>query len=489
MTLTTDFSAQRAALTPDNIAFVDDETGETVSFAQLNDQASRLAAALRGSGLAKGARLAILCQNCTGFFVALFAAQKAGVILAPLNWRQPVAELSEVVASVAPDMILHDPEHAESAAALATTHTMTTLDLSDLDGFCGDTAPMPATDVDEAAPWYLLFTSGTTGTPKAVIQTARMALANAMNVAQATGLGPDATHLNFLPLFHTAGINLYTLPVFLFGGSTRILRNFDAEQVLALMQAGACSHFFAVPAVYQALSLLPQIQDADLSALRGLGCGGAALPADQIRFFAERGAVIQAGFGMTETGPMGFLADRDVALRKIGSVGRPQFLTEARVAGGGDTGELQLRGPTITPGYFDNADATAAAFTDDGWLKSGDVVRRDEDGDYFVIDRIKDMYISGAENVYPAEVERVLMAHDAVLEAAVIGAPDDRWGEVGVGFVLLRPGLVTDGAALTNWCRDKLAKYKIPVRFVFVTDFPRTASGKVRKPLLSEAQT
>ena len=486
MSLTTDFCAQRAALSPEAVAFVDDETGQRVTFAEVNDQAARLAAKWQAAGMPKGARLAVLCQNCIGFFVALFAAQKAGMILAPLNWRQPVAELDAVVASVAPAMILHDPEHAEPAAELAARHDMTVMDLWAIDAYCGDIAPLAQGPVDETAPWYLLFTSGTTGTPKAVIQTARMGLANAVNAAQATGLSTATTHLSFLPLFHTAGINLYTLPVYLFGGSTRILRKFDAGAVLRLMTAGACSHFFGVPAVYQALSLLPEIADADLSGLQGLGCGGAALPADQVRFFAERGAVIQAGFGMTETGPMGFLTDKDVALRKVGSVGRPQMLTEARVAGGGETGELQLRGPTITPGYFNNPAATEAAFTDDGWLRSGDVVRRDAEGDYFVVDRIKDMYISGAENVYPAEVERVLVAHETVLEAAVIGVPDARWGEVGVAFVLAQPGHVPDAGVLTDWCRARLAKYKIPVRFEMVDDFPRTASGKIRKPLLKE---
>jgi fatty-acyl-CoA synthase len=314
-----------------------------------------------------------------------------------------------------------------------------------------------------------------------------MALGVAMNLAQALGLDAQDRAVNYLPLFHTAGINLLTLPLFQWGGCSRVLRRFDAEILLDLLREGAITQFFGVPTIYQALApILPD--DLRLDGVRGWACGGAALPEGLIRAFAARGAIIRNGFGMTETGPTGFMIDKAAAIARIGSVGKPLTMTEARLAGVPDgqpgRGEVQMRGATVTPGYLDNAEATQAAFTTDGWLKSGDIAERDAEGYYRIVDRIKDMFISGGENVYPAEVERVLASHPDVLEAAVLGVPDDRWGEVGAAFVLPRPGCAPEGAALAAWLRDQIAAYKVPRDWQVVDDLPRTASGKVRKAAL-----
>lgn len=488
MSLVPDFAAKRALLTPNAVAFTEHSTGREWRFSQVDQAASKLAGWMQQSGLRAGDTAVILCQNRVEFFIALFACQKSGVILAPLNWRQPVAELAGVVATVSPRLIIFEDAYATEAATLGLPETACRLNLDQLQAVCADCPPARPREINDEDPWYLLFTSGTTGLPKAVVQTPRMALANATNASLATGISTDTTHLNFLPLFHTAGINLYTLPVFLAGGHTRILRKFELEAVLHLLESGACSHFFGVPAVYQALSQVENLSAHHLEKVQSFSSGGAALPDVQVRFFAERGAIILGGFGMTETGPMGFLTNPETARGKIGSIGRPQLMTEARIDGatgpGAATGELLLRGPSITPGYFNNPEATKAAFTRDGWLRSGDVVRRDAQGDYYIVDRIKDMYISGGENVYPAEVERVLHEHPAVLEAAVIGVPDEKWGEVGAAFILPRAacGAALDTGSLADWCAGRLAKYKIPVRFTCVSEFPRTASGKVRKP-------
>jgi fatty-acyl-CoA synthase len=486
MTRAPDFAARRAELSPAAPAFTDQATGRAWTFAEVDTEAERLARFLRGQGHAPGDRIAILCLNRAEFFIALFAARKAGLILAPLNWRQPVAELKPVMESVGCAAIIHDEAHAETAAALG----LPCIPMAPGGGFGLDGPDFPATDPDEDAPWYLLFTSGTTGLPKAVIQTPRMAMANAVNIAQFLGLSAADRSVCFLPLFHTAGINLYTLPVFLWGGHSHVLPRFAPDDLFDLIAGGRITQFFGVPAIYQAFSLHPRIDAVDLTRVRGFACGGAALSETLIRFFAEREALICNGFGMTETGPTGFLLDRDQALAKIGSVGKPQMMTEARIAGVADglpgEGELLLRGATVTPGYFGNVAATRAAFTADGWLKSGDVARRDADGCHYIVDRIKDMYISGGENVYPAEVERVLVTHPDILEAAVIGEADETWGETGAAFLIPRPGAAPDLEALPAWCRERLAGYKVPKRFHLVEDFPRTAAGKVRKPLLRE---
>jgi fatty-acyl-CoA synthase len=316
-----------------------------------------------------------------------------------------------------------------------------------------------------------------------------MALANYINVQQATGLAPQDATVNYLPLFHTAGINLHALPVFIAGGASHVLEKFDVDLAIELIEGGAISIFFGVPAIYQAISLHSRFGALDLSRIRHWGSGGASLPVSLIRAFLAQGAVICNGMGMTETGPCAFLMDRAHAAEKIGSIGKPQVMTEVRLvdASGqvvtGAPGEIQFRGPNITPGYFNHPDATAAAFDGD-WLKSGDVGRRDADGYFYVVDRIKDMYISGGENVYPAEVEAVLLAHPAILEAAVIGAADPRWGEVGHAHVLLRPDCTLDEAALRAWSRARLAAYKVPQQITFVSEFPRTAAGKIQKHVL-----
>lgn len=488
-----DLAAKRAALSPERIAFIDHESGAEWRFAAVDAQAARAAAALREIGLVRGDRIAVLCLNTPDFFIALFACQKAGLILAPLNWRQPATEIGPVLDSVGCAAIVHDAAHAAAAAALAAPRALPAIALGPLCALPESAVAMPPAGMDEDAPWYLLFTSGTTGTPKAVIQTPRMALANAMNVAQAISLTQDDRTVNYLPLFHTAGINLYTLPLFLWGGCSRVVPKFDPDTLLDLITAGAVTQFFGVPAIYQALLLHPRLDAVDFSAVKSCACGGAAMPEDMIRRFAARGALIRNGFGMTETGPMGWLVDAGSALARIGSIGKPQMMTEARLdgvaEGAAGTGELLIRGASVTPGYFGNPQATAAAFDGDGWLRSGDVASRDDAGYYRIIDRLKDMYISGGENVYPAEVERVLITHPDILEAAVVGVSDPRWGEAGVAFVIARPGRTIDLASLTPWLRERLAAYKLPRAWHVVDDFPRTPAGKTRKPELRKRLT
>lgn len=489
-----DMAAKRAELTPERVAFLDPEAGRDWTFAAVEDAVGRVASGLCELGMKPTDRLAVLTLNRVEFFITLFACQRAGLITAPLNWRQPVAELESVISSVGAAAVLFDAANADNALALANRLSLRSVSLepdarADCDFASLLAAPRrpPRSQISAADPWYLLFTSGTTGLPKAVVQTPRMCWANTLNLAQAIDLTAQDSSVNFLPLFHTAGINLYTLPLFLFGGVSTILRKFEVEDIFALVQAGTITQFFAVPAVYQALSLHAGVDTVDWTRLR-CACGGAPLPKTQIRFFAERGLNICNGFGMTETGPTALLNNEAAAPVKIGSVGKAQMLTEARIDGVEDgtpgEGELLLRGPAITPGYFENDRATREAFDAEGWLRTGDIVRRDADGYHYIVDRMTDMYISGGENVYPAEVERILQEHPDILEASVIGIPDDRWGEVGAAFLIARPGRTVDLDTLDTWCRERVATYKIPKRFQLETDFPRTAAGKVRKPVL-----
>ncbi|RBI85511.1 acid--CoA ligase [Rhodosalinus halophilus] len=488
-----DMAAKRAALSPGATAFVEDAGGRVWTFAEIDDAAARMGAGLRALGLAPGDRVAALSFNRVEMFVALFAAQKAGLILVPLNWRLTAEELAEQAEIVAPALLLHDAQHHDAAKALAQGRQIPRAALEGGPRGAADLLatpdPLPPAQVPADRPWYLLFTSGSTGRPQAVVQTAGMGWAAAVNAAQAMDLTAADRTVNYLPLFHTAGVNLFTLPVFLWGGTTRVLPRFDAERLLALLEEGAASVFFGVPSVWHDFAAHVGAARPDWSAIR-CASGGAALPERLIRDFAAKGALIRSGYGMTETGPTCFIMQADRVEAKPRAVGRVQALTEVRLDGVPDgapgEGEVWLRGPAITPGYWEGPDAIRPATDAEGWLRTGDVARRDAEGDHEIVGRLRDMFVSGGENVWPAEIERVLCAHPDVAEAAVIAVPDDRLGEVGHAFVEPRAGHCIAPETLSEWCRARLAGYKVPRGFTEAQSLPRTASGKIRKPALKD---
>lgn len=484
-----DITAKRAALTPDRIAFEDALTGRTLTYAQLESRCARAAAVLAARGVQREDRVAILCRNRVEFFEIMFACAKLGAILVPLNWRSPAAELSALISDCSAKFLVFGVEDAETARVLGGA----SLGLDDDYEVALAAAEPLVTDRrwPGDATWFLMYTSGTTGQPKGVIQTYQMSVVNAFHVGQAFDLRDGDTTLNFLPLFHSAGIQLVTIPTLIAGGTVLMLPGFDESRALALMPR--LDIFFGVPAVYQQLSLHPDFESADLARVRSWGCGGAPLADVLVERFAAKGVMVCNGYGMTETGPTAFIAMKDDALRKIGSVGKPLMLLDVRIVDAdgndvaeGESGEIWMRGPGLTPGYWNKPAETAKAFTPDGWLKSGDIGRRDGDGCYYVAGRIKEMYISGGENVYPAEVENVLARHPSILETAIIGVSDEKWGEVGHAFIMLRPDAAPVTAAeVIQFCRANVAGYKTPRHVTFVDEFPRTAAGKIRKHMLT----
>ncbi len=486
-----DISAKRAALTPHRVALIDALSGRSRTYAELNDRAERAAALLAARGIGFGDRFGVLCRNRIEFFELMFAAAKLGAILVPLSWRAPAPEIAPVLADCAPKLVAHGQEDVAVAEALGLP--LLALD-GDYEALLAEAAPLKANRFWRGEDvWTLIYTSGTTGEPKAVIKTLQMAVINAFHATQAFGIREADHTLNFLPMFHTAGIHLLAMPVLMAGGAVYVLPGFEADAVMALLPK--LDLFFAVPAVYQQIAQHQGFAAADFSHVRAWGCGGAPLPDVLAERFAAKGALVCNGYGMTETGPTSFVAAREDALTKIGSVGKPQLLLDVRIVDGqgrdvaeGESGEIWMRGPGVTPGYWNKPAETAKAFTEDGWLKSGDIGRRDADGCYYVAGRIKEMFISGGSNGYPAEIENVLARHPAVLEAAIVGVADEKWGEAGHAFVILKPDAAPIAETdLIQFCRANLAGYKVPRNVTFVADFPRTAAGKIKKHLLAPA--
>jgi fatty-acyl-CoA synthase len=487
-----DLLAKRASLSPHAAALEEPASGCALTYAELDRRAGQAAALLASRGVGEGDRVAILCRNRIAFFELLFGCAKLGAILVPLNWRMPAAEIDRLIAASSPSLLFFGSEDAACLAALAAPPSAIGLD-DDYEAAMVAAAPLPGRPEWPAAGiWYLLYTSGTTGAAKGVIYTFGMAVANLVNIGTAIGLASTDTTANFLPLFHTAGINLHTLPTLLAGGRVVILPGFDADAVVALLEERRLDTFFAVPTVYQALADHPRFATAALDHVRHWGCGGAPLPDALAARCRDIGIRVCNGMGMTETGPTAFLTAPADAWDRIGSVGKPQLLVRARIvdAAGrdvpdGQVGDLLFAGPAVTPGYWSDPEATRSAFTADGWLRSGDLARRDADGFFSIAGRRKEMYISGGENVFPAEVENVLSAHPCITAAAVVPAPHPRWGEVGRAFIQLSAGSDRPcEAELQAFCRTRLAAYKVPQSFEFVPDLPRTAAGKVQKHLL-----
>ncbi|MFF5442059.1 long-chain fatty acid--CoA ligase [Streptomyces achromogenes] len=495
--------ARRARKTPDRIAVVHED--REVTYRQLHERVLRLAHALRTLGVARGDRVAYLGPNHPAFLETLFAAGALGAVFVPLNTRLAAPELAYHLTDSGAAVLVHAPEQAEAAAVAAAdagvSHRVAlagpgpgALGYDDLLAL-GGTAPLDE-PVNPDDPCMIMYTSGTTGHPKGAVLSHANIVWNSVNVLVDLDLAADEVTLVTAPLFHTAALNMTCLPTLLKGGRVVLLGAFDPDRVLHLIESHRVTCMFGVPTMYDALAARPRWPEADLTSLRSLNCGGAPVPERTITTYLARGLAFAQGYGMTEASPGILYLDREQTSAKAGSAGVPHFFTDTRVvlpdgrdAAPGERGEILVSGPNVMTGYWNRPAETAAAVTDDGWLRTGDVARTDEDGFAYIVDRVKDMFISGGENVYPAEVENAVLGHPAVEECAVIGVPDARWGEVGRAVVVLKPGARAEEADILGHLRGRLAKYKIPASVVFAEALPRTASGKLVKPAVRAAYT
>jgi fatty-acyl-CoA synthase len=485
----------------------------SLCFAELEERCARAAGLLEAAGVGRGDRVALLLANRTAYLELVFGAARLGAIAVPINTRLAPPELAFQLRDCEPRVLAHEASLSGLAdAALAEVRPAGLRTLAVGAAGAGRDAyedalaaarPQPAiAPVSPDDPMILMYTSGTTGQPKGALLPHRKTLANSLNAQLFFDLGSCDRVLVVVPLFHSFGLAILALPALYAGGSLVLARQFDADAVWRCVGEHGITFFGGVPTMFReleaALAAAPPGR-YDLSSLRFLFTAGAAIPATLIHAFQNRGIVLKQGFGQTETSILCCLDARD-AVRKAGSVGKPVFHAELRIvtrdsvegpsAGFRDTapgeiGEIVARGPITMTGYWRRPEETARTLRD-GWLRTGDLGRFDAEGFVALEGRARDLYISGGENVYPAEVEAVFERHPSIREIAVVSVPDERWGETGWAYVVLQPGAVLDPEALRAFGSERLARFKLPARFIAVAALPRTASGKVQKHRLAD---
>ena len=503
MSTVTSWISMHARRTPDRIAVEDLAFDRTISYGELSRRVDALAghlAAVRGVG--RGDRVAVLSRNSHHVIEIQYACAALGAIFVPLNWRLSAAELTDIGRDCAPAVLIGESFLAEKADAVTSALGVPGLVwLSEAGGpdayeaaLAAAVPAVPAAPavpvvVDTSEPWTIIYTSGTTGTSKGVIISHASAEATMLGILVGTRLHTDATTLTILPYCHVAGLNFYTNPTLYLGARVVVMREFSPRTVLDQLTARKVplTHFGGVPAVLQAVTLLPEWPEVRLENLVTL-VGGAPVATSLVQEWAAHGSPPQTVYGISEAGACVLLIPAGQETDHPGSVGLPLMQASVVIADdtgtevpAGTVGEVLVSGPSVTPGYWRNPALTAQSIDERGRLHTGDAAYADEDGYIHIVDRFKDMYISGGENVYPAEIENVLYQHPAVAEAAVVGLPDERWGEVGHAFIVPRDGQEIDPEDIRAFVRARLAPFKTPHHVSTMAALPRNTTGKILK--------
>lgn len=482
------WTVRRARKSPQATAVI--HRGLRYDYRELHARTLGRAEQLRAAGLGRGDRVAYLGPNHPAYLETLFAAGMLGAVFVPLNTRLTPEETAHCLSDSGSALLVHTEAFAEAAlAAVAHVADAPTLIASEP---AADTEAEFDEPVGLDDPCMILYTSGTTGRPKGAVLTHGNLTWNAVNVVVDTDLAHDEVTLVSAPMFHTASLGMTCLPTLLKGGTVVLEESFDEHRTLELIEDLRVTLLFGVPTMYQRLADAPGFAGADLSSIRTLMCGGAPVPGTLIDRYLARGLGFVQGYGLTEASPGTLLLDAEHAVSKAGSAGVPHFFTDVQlVASDGAPGELHVQGPNVMLGYWNRPEETEKTIVD-GWLRTGDLAVADEDGYVRIVDRLKELIISGGENISPAEVEAVLYQHPAVAECAVIGVADERWGEVGRAVVVVRAAHQPSDAAaadalaaqLLEFTGERLAKYKVPKTVVFADTLPRSGAGKALKAVL-----
>ncbi len=495
-----DILATRANLNPNREALYDLTSKIRYSYSELNQRANRAANFLREKyGVQKGDRVSILAHNSIAYVDLLFGLGKIGAVLAPLNWRLTSRELIYIVNDCQPKVLIVGSEfvsvYAEMRSEINVEHVIS-LEGANVSGaesyeealkqVSAEEPKRPVIEADDA--YCILYTSGTTGRPKGAILPHRQVLWNAINTVISWGLSEKDISPILTPMFHSGGLFVFLVPLFYAGGRIVMARSFDPDASLKLIVDEKCTVILGVPTLFQVWMNSPQFEKTDFSHVHFFISGGAPCPPSLIEAWSKsKGVAMRQGYGLTEVGVNCFSMTDEDAVRKMGSVGKPIFHSEMRLVDTdcndvtvGETGELIIKGDHVCAGYWNNTDATTQSLRD-GWFHTGDMARMDEEGYYYIAGRFKDMIISGGENVYAVEVESVFREHPVVADAALIGEPDEKWGEVGLMIVACKPNQTVEVEELLKFCVGRLAKYKIPKRIEFVDALPYSPYGKVIK--------
>ena len=501
-----DLLSKRAELTPERIALVELETGQRFTYDQLNERANRLANFLHDElGVRSGDRVSILARNSIVYLDLLYGLPKIGAIFAPFNWRLSARELTFMVNDLEPKVLIVEPEFLPAVEAMradievehyVNLRGATMPGAVDYENSVRQASGQEPTrpEMDLETPYCILYTSGTTGNPKGAIIPHRQILFNAISTVISWGLTEKDVSPVYTPLFHSGGLFAFLTPILYVGGRIILARDFEPAASLRWITEERCTVILGVPTLFQMWMDSEYFDQADFSCVHFFVSGGATCPPQLMNTWREKkGIIFRQGYGLTEVGVNCFSMTDEDSVPKTGSVGKPIFHSEMRIVDpesgadlpAGVAGELLIRGPHVTSGYWRNPDATAKAIVD-GWFHTGDMAHRDDDGFYYIDGRYKDMIKSGGENIYAAEVEAVFRQHPAVKDAALIGKPDQTWGEVGLMIVVLEAGKAATDDELKEFCRARLARFKVPKEILFADGLPYSAYGKVEKVKLKE---
>jgi fatty-acyl-CoA synthase len=474
------------------------DSERTFTYREVFERSNALAGKLKATyGVSKGDRVAILALNEPETIFLFFALQRLGAMLVPVNFRFAPREVDHVLKDSEPKLFIYQEAFAETVAILECkpSQSLPFEGNAGLSSLVFADAPARALEVagDFDSPVMILYTSGTTGSPKGALITNKMLFWNSVNTGLRLNITSSDAAVIFHPLFHTSGWNVLSTPFFHHGACIIMLKKFDPARVLELCEAEKATILFGVPTMMDRMARVPAFSLLKLSELRFAVVGGEPMPVDLITTWADKGIPVRQGFGLTEFGPNCFSLSEEDGIRKKGSIGFPNFYVDAKIIdsatgheliGADQVGELCLRGPACTPGYWRNEQATKDSIRE-GWFHTGDLVRRDREGYFYVVGRHKEMYISGGENVYPAEVEAYLRTFKKVREVAVVGVSDSTWGEAGRCFYSSEDGNPIKETDLRAFCQTGLAKYKVPKSFVHLADLPKGDSGKILKRALT----
>jgi len=488
----TDWFSKWNVYSPNKMAVKDASNGKSLTYAELNSKGEQLALYFQNNkALKKGDRVAVLSDFGLPYFILFAAAQKLGFILVPFNQRLAAREIAFLLTNSEPALFLVEDKYSTLALDANSEAKVPTASAQMVAAWSAGNEEGSLADAPELEdPIFILYTSGTTGFPKGAIYTHQMMMWNSVNTALRLNVTASDHTLMVMPPFHTGGWNVLTTPFLHFGASVTVLPKFEPNEVLERLESEGVSLFMAVPTMVRMLADSTYFDRVKLTKLRNFIVGGEALPTALIEKWATKGVMIRQGYGLTEVGTNVTSLPAEDAVRKRGSIGFPNFYIESKlvradgsVAGVNETAELWLRGPVVTPGYWRNPEASAKSL-ENGWFKTGDLLREDEEGYLYVVDRIKNMFISGGENVYPAEIEKYLATHPQIKEVAVVGVKDEKWGEVGKAILVVEAEINPED--LRAFCIKGLAKFKIPKSFVFIDKLPQTDSGKIDKKGLAD---